>query len=110
MHAHVPAAILAAAGALVLLATPISAQPVTTAEAADRSRDDATLRGSNEDTAIRPFHVKVPQAALDDLRRRLAATRWPDRETVADQSQGVQLATMKELVRYWQTDYDWRRG
>jgi pimeloyl-ACP methyl ester carboxylesterase len=109
MHAHLPAAFLAATGAIVLLATPTAAQPVTTAEAADRSRDVATLRGSSEDTAIRPFHVKVPQAALDDLRRRLAATRWPDRETVADHSQGVQLATMKELVRYWQTDYDWRK-
>src|SRR5262249_15210187 len=50
--------------------------------------------------AIRPFRVNVPQVALDDLRRRLAVTRWPDQETVTDRSQGVQLATMKELVRY----------
>jgi pimeloyl-ACP methyl ester carboxylesterase len=63
-----------------------------------------------EDNAIRPFRIHVPQAALDDLRRRLAATRWPDQETVADQSQGVQLATMKELVRYWGTEYDWRKA
>lgn len=61
-------------------------------------------------TAIRPFQVHIPQAAIDDLRRRLALTRWPDQETVADRSQGVQLATMKELVRYWQTDYDWSRA
>jgi pimeloyl-ACP methyl ester carboxylesterase len=60
--------------------------------------------------SIRPFHVNVPEEALVDLRRRIAATRWPDRETVADQSQGVQLAKLKELVRYWGTDYDWRKA
>ncbi len=59
--------------------------------------------------AIRPFHVTVPQEAIDDLRRRLAATRWPDQETVADASQGAQLAKMQELVGYWATDYDWRK-
>ena len=58
---------------------------------------------------IRPFHVDVPQEELDDLRRRIAATRWPSKELVADRSQGVQLATMQELARYWTTDYDWRR-
>jgi pimeloyl-ACP methyl ester carboxylesterase len=63
-----------------------------------------------EDNAIRPFRIHVPQTALEDLRRRLAATRWPDKETVADQSQGVQLATMKELIRYWGTEYDWRKA
>jgi pimeloyl-ACP methyl ester carboxylesterase len=61
------------------------------------------------DTSIRPFKVQVPQAALDDLRRRIAATRWPDRETVADPSQGVQLARLQALVRYWGSNYDWRR-
>lgn len=60
--------------------------------------------------AIRPFHVHIPQEALTDLRRRLAATRWPDQETVPDQSQGIQLAIMKKLVGYWRTDYDWRKG
>jgi pimeloyl-ACP methyl ester carboxylesterase len=59
--------------------------------------------------AIRPFQVNIPQEDLDDLRRRLAATRWPDKETVTDQSQGAQLAKMQELVRYWGTNYDWRR-
>ncbi|OKH53972.1 multidrug MFS transporter [Calothrix sp. HK-06] len=59
---------------------------------------------------IRPFRVHIPQEALVDLRRRIAATRWPDKETVADQSQGLQLATMKELVRYWGTEYDWRKA
>jgi pimeloyl-ACP methyl ester carboxylesterase len=59
--------------------------------------------------AIRPFHIDVPEQDLVDLRHRLAATRWPDKETVADQSQGVPLATLQELVGYWQKDYDWRK-
>ena len=66
----------------------------------------ATGEGSE---AIRPFHIDVPEADLVDLRRRLAAVRWPDRETVADDSQGVPLATLQGLVQYWQTDYDWRK-
>ena len=60
------------------------------------------------DPAIRPFTINVPQAEIDELRRRVAATRWPDKETVADESQGVQLTTMKELGRYWGTEYDFR--
>ena len=60
-------------------------------------------------TEIRPFHVDIPEEELADLRRRIAATRWPERETVADESQGVQLATMEKLVRYWGTEYDFRR-
>jgi pimeloyl-ACP methyl ester carboxylesterase len=60
--------------------------------------------------AIRPFRAHVPEAELADLKRRLAATRWPDRETVADHSQGVQLAKLQELVRYWGTNYDWRKA
>src|SRR5262249_41746923 len=62
-----------------------------------------------EEGAIRPFRIDIPQERLVDLRRRIAATQWPDRETVADQSQGVPLATMQELARYWATDYDWRK-
>ncbi|HEX5691625.1 MAG TPA: epoxide hydrolase [Roseiflexaceae bacterium] len=58
---------------------------------------------------IRPFRVDIPQEALAGLRRRIAATQWPEKETVADQSQGVQLATMQQLARYWVTDYDWRK-
>src|SRR6187401_2046233 len=61
-------------------------------------------------TEIRPFHVEIPEEQLDDLRRRIAATRWPSKELVADRSQGVQLATMQELARYWMTDYDWRKA
>jgi pimeloyl-ACP methyl ester carboxylesterase len=60
--------------------------------------------------AIRPFRVSVPKAALDDLRRRIAATRWPSRELVKDRSQGVQLATLRALARYWSTTYDWRHA
>jgi pimeloyl-ACP methyl ester carboxylesterase len=63
-----------------------------------------------EDDSIRPYSIHVPEEQLVDLRQRLSEARWPDRETVADQSQGVQLGIMKELVRYWQTDYDWRRA
>jgi pimeloyl-ACP methyl ester carboxylesterase len=59
--------------------------------------------------AIRPFRVDIPEEALVDLRRRLAETRLPEKETVADQSQGVQLKTVQHLLRYWQTDYDWRK-
>ena len=61
------------------------------------------------DLAVRPFRIDVPEEDLVDLRRRVAATRWPDREIVTDQSQGVQLAKIQELVRYWGTDYDWRK-
>jgi pimeloyl-ACP methyl ester carboxylesterase len=65
-----------------------------------------TVETANE---IRPFHVEVPEEELTELRRRVAAARWPSRELVADRSQGVQLATMQELARYWATDYDLRR-
>jgi Epoxide hydrolase N terminus len=86
----------AAAGAfgLALLAAASYAKTVPAAEA----------------DAIRPFHVDVPETALVDLRRRIAATRWPDKETVTDRSQGVQLARIQELVRYWGTNYDWRKA
>jgi hypothetical protein len=60
-------------------------------------------------TAINPFHVNVPEAELTELRRRINATRWPERETVTDATQGVQLATVQALARYWATEYDWRK-
>ena len=75
--------------------------------AADTATETTTTRN---DESIRPFHVHVPQEQLDDLRRRIAETRWPDKETVNDQSQGIQLARVQELVRYWGTDYDWRKA
>src|SRR5215475_1275885 len=64
---------------------------------------------ATDKTAIRPFHVSVSEAELTDLRRRINATRWPDRETVSDATQGVQLATTQALARYWATEYDWRK-
>jgi hypothetical protein len=67
------------------------------------------IPASAGDTALRPFQVHVPDAALADLRRRIAETRWPDKETVADRSQGAQLGTLQDIVRYWGTDYDWRK-
>ena len=62
-----------------------------------------------EDISLRPFEFHASDEDLADLRRRIAATRWPERETVTDDSQGVQLATMQKLARYWATDYDWRK-
>src|SRR2546422_9685065 len=61
------------------------------------------------EAGVRPFHVDIPEKDLDDLRRRIAATRWPSKELVEDRSQGVQLATTKELARYWTEDYDFGR-
>jgi pimeloyl-ACP methyl ester carboxylesterase len=74
------------------------------------SDQSTTARRDADGTAkIRPFNVEIAQERLDDLRRRIAATQWPERETVDDSSQGVPLETMRELARYWATDYDWRR-
>src|SRR5688500_7595148 len=69
----------------------------------------AELDTGAEDSTIRPFHIDVPEDELADLRRRIAATRWPEKETVEDQSQGPRLATMQALARYWATEYDWRK-
>jgi pimeloyl-ACP methyl ester carboxylesterase len=91
----------ATAGALGL-ATSASSAGVGTEPA---SGGGGTLAGD----AIRPFRVEVPEARLVDLRRRIVATQWPERETVADATQGVQLATMRKLASYWATQHDWRR-
>jgi pimeloyl-ACP methyl ester carboxylesterase len=94
------AAILAtsvAAGALGLLPTQVAADPTQ-------------QKTSSEDIAIRPFRINVPEEALVDLRRRIEMTRWPEKETVEDQSQGMPLATMRELARYWAAEYDWRKA
>src|SRR5438132_315518 len=64
----------------------------------------------SSETEISPFRVDMPDEVIADLRRRIAATRWPSRELVADRSQGVQLATLQELARYWQSGYDWRQA
>jgi pimeloyl-ACP methyl ester carboxylesterase len=89
-------------GSLIFFAAAItSVVAVPTSGAATAAQDS---------NAIRPFTVPtVPQSALDDLRRRIKATRWPEKETVTDASQGVQLATMQKLASYWGKDYDWRR-
>ena len=98
-------ATVAAAGAfgLALLAAPSYAQTATGEETPVAPRETTTA-------AVRPFTVHVPQAKLDELRRRIAATNWPEQETVNDSSQGVPLATMQALARYWATDYDWRKA
>jgi len=70
---------------------------------------EPTRQKSSENTSIRPFQVNTPETELTELRRRINATRWPERETVPDASQGVQLATTQALARYWATDYDWRK-
>jgi len=69
---------------------------------------EAVQRQGSDKTALRRFHVEVPEAEIVDMRRRINATKWPEKETVADASQGVQLATMQKLARYWATEYDWR--
>lgn len=96
----------AVAAAFATLAFAAHVQP---ARAADTAPVAAAVR-THGDESIRPFHVHVPQAQLDDLRRRIAATRWPDKETVADGTQGIQLARVESLVKYWGTDYNWRKA
>src|SRR6202171_1709744 len=73
------------------------------------TQTSATQRGSEQADAIRPFHVSFPESELTELRKRINATKWPERETVADATQGVQLATMQALARYWAADYDWHK-
>ena len=78
--------------------------------AAQSSQAQAASTADAATAAIRPFQVKVPEKELVDLRQRIAATRWPDREPVTDRSQGAQLAKIQALVRYWGTGYDWRKA
>jgi pimeloyl-ACP methyl ester carboxylesterase len=89
-----------AVASLALAAATISAIAGNGSETATKQDSDT----------IRPFYVNVPEESLVDLRQRIAATRWPDRETVSDRSQGVQLEKLQELVSYWGTDYDWRKA
>src|SRR6478736_8404172 len=90
-----PTARRVGAAALAATAFGMASTPVAAAESTD--------------TAIRPFKVKVPEADLAELRRRIVATKWPEAEPVPDATQGVQLATMQKLAHYWATDYDWRK-
>src|SRR5690242_16555545 len=113
--------------ATIAFAAPIYSQTVATAETnsvnsfrgetitkQNESKMKQTTKeqsaASAEDTSIRPFQFHATDEELADLRRRILATRWPDQEIVKDQSQGVQLATMKALAKYWATDYDWRKA
>ena len=75
-----------------------------------RGETGTAAESKQSEDAIRPFRANVPQKALDDLRRRIAATRWPDKETVTDRSQGARLADLQPLVKYWGTTYDWRKA
>jgi pimeloyl-ACP methyl ester carboxylesterase len=93
------AAAAVAAGSLSRLAFADTSQTVT----------DVAPPAGGDKTAIRPLRIHAPESQLIDLRRRIKATRWPDRETVADDSQGVPLAMIQELARHWSTDYDWRK-
>src|SRR3954451_4660897 len=68
-----------------------------------------TTERSTGDATVRPFTIEIPEADLEDLRARIVATRWPEKESVKDASQGVQLATMEALARYWADEYDWRK-
>jgi pimeloyl-ACP methyl ester carboxylesterase len=98
-------ALVAAIGMLLpALAAHADTTPPTTGSASI-----AAHAPTADDTSIRPFQVHVSDAALADLRRRIADTKWPTQETVTDASQGVQLSTMRKLADYWQTDYDWRK-
>jgi pimeloyl-ACP methyl ester carboxylesterase len=100
-HALLTASVSVATLGPALYAGPTFAQTVVT---------PALANATAQDTTIRPFRVSVAEVALVDLRRRIAATRWPDKETVSDQSQGVQLAKLQDLVRYWGTGYNWRKA
>ena len=89
--------------------TMTSTQPIPTGDPGRAIAIPTMRAASDQDEAIRPFKVHVSDEALRDLKRRINATRWPDKETVPDRSQGAQLANLQELVRYWGANYDWRR-
>jgi len=101
---RIPFAIAAATASLAF------AGYVQPARAVDATPKAVATKAANADESIRPFKVHVPQAQLDELRKRIAATRWPDKELVNDGSQGIQTAQIQELVRYWGTTYDWRKA
>src|SRR5687767_10288750 len=82
---------------------------MTDLNTADTRLEASAARTPTEDQSIRPFRASIPEKELVELRRRIAATRWPTRELVEDRSQGVQLAMLRELARYWATEYDWRK-
>ncbi|MFL6802247.1 MAG: epoxide hydrolase [Sphingomicrobium sp.] len=104
-----------AGGAATMTNAPTIAEPAPVPTAVPQAKVEVTIIGSvataaAEDTAVRPFQFHASDEALAEMKRRIGATRWPERETVPDESQGVPLATMQELARYWATDYDWRKA
>ncbi|HUJ82025.1 MAG TPA: epoxide hydrolase N-terminal domain-containing protein, partial [Candidatus Acidoferrales bacterium] len=103
------------AAAMSLAAAPFgmmasgNAQPSSGSSAAGAAPAPAKTGAAADDSSIRPFHVNFPDADLADLRRRVSATKWPERELVTDATQGVQLATTQKLAQYWAANYDWRK-
>ena len=98
------------AGATLLAQRPLFADQDGMMSTISNTNEEYTMaQATASANAVRPFRVNVPEAELADLRRRIAATRWPDRETVTDESQGVQLAAIRGLARHWGTDYNWRK-
>ncbi|WP_109127138.1 epoxide hydrolase family protein [Dyella sp. C11] len=95
------------AAAAVVAVTPLGMSSLFS-ERSEAMSATGTQQAAGDNTAIRPFHMTFPDADLADLRRRIKATRWPEKETVADRTQGVPLATMQKLAAYWSTEYDWR--
>src|SRR5215471_15715189 len=103
MRDTVRAGLMAGAAGIMTSLLPL---PLAATSSGSSSQRKHTM---TDTTSIRPFHVNFPEAELVDLRRRVAATKWPERETVMDTSQGVPLAMMQRLAHYWATDYDWRK-
>jgi pimeloyl-ACP methyl ester carboxylesterase len=102
-------------GLAVTLSPRTIAETLTDSQASTNEKENTVTQNTateqaSDKTAVRPFQFNFPDAEIGDLRRRINATRWPDPEQVTDASQGVQLATMQKLARYWGTDYDWRKG
>ena len=95
--------------ALTAVAAGLLSLPALAAPQRKTEMNAVPKQAGADNTAIRPFHVNIPESALVDLRRRINATAWPDKETVTDESEGVQLATMQNLARYWGAEYDWRK-
>jgi pimeloyl-ACP methyl ester carboxylesterase len=112
-HQHFRLLSIVRAFGVAVLGTCLVAVPILSAGAATKHGALSTPVQKSPtavDDAIRPFHISVPDSELLDLRQRVLATRWPDKETVTDQTQGVQLAKIQGLVHYWGTDYDWRKA
>src|SRR5947208_1458537 len=99
----------ASSSAPLTACSPSSGWPPSANAPCRKGRQMAVTTDKSAGSAIRPFTVEIPQADVEDLRARIAATRWPEKETVADETQGVQLATIQALARYWVGEYDFGR-